>query len=88
MIDFLSLDRAGRVVIPKAIRDRYGLHAGQELELVDTGEELHLRPRREYAATTERPNGWIVFTDPVPDGFDVVAAIDDVRERRMRGNLT
>jgi AbrB family looped-hinge helix DNA binding protein len=87
MIDFLSLDQAGRVVIPKPIRDRYGLRAGQELELVDTGEELRLRPRREYATTEERPNGWIVFTDPMPSDFDAVTAVAEMRAEYSRGFL-
>jgi AbrB family looped-hinge helix DNA binding protein len=39
-----TIDRAGRVVIPAAIRDRAGLTAGSELEI--TEDELGVRIQR------------------------------------------
>jgi AbrB family looped-hinge helix DNA binding protein len=39
-----TIDRAGRVVIPAAIRDRAGLAPGSELEI--TGDELGVRIQR------------------------------------------
>lgn len=40
----LTIDAAGRVVIPKQVRDRLGLTAGSELELDELGDHLELRP--------------------------------------------
>ncbi|WP_300007833.1 AbrB/MazE/SpoVT family DNA-binding domain-containing protein [Pseudonocardia sp.] len=40
----LTIDAAGRVVIPKQVRDRLGLTAGSELELDELGDHVELRP--------------------------------------------
>ncbi|TVR07083.1 MAG: AbrB/MazE/SpoVT family DNA-binding domain-containing protein [Spirochaetaceae bacterium] len=42
----VTVDSAGRLVIPKAIRERYGLKAGTELELVAEGDGIALVPSR------------------------------------------
>jgi len=34
----LKIDRAGRVILPKPVRDRLGLHAGSDLEILETKE--------------------------------------------------
>jgi AbrB family looped-hinge helix DNA binding protein len=39
-----TIDRAGRVVVPKAFRQRLGLRPGQELVLEETDDGLLLRP--------------------------------------------
>lgn len=42
----LTLDKFGRVVIPKSIRDRLGLRPGTTLELDQSSEDsIVLRPR-------------------------------------------
>jgi AbrB family looped-hinge helix DNA binding protein len=59
----VTIDRAGRIVIPKAIRDREGLVAGTELNLrVDNGKielEALYQPAR-----LERRHGMLVFVPP------------------------
>lgn len=37
-----TIDQAGRVVIPKSMRDRHHLVAGTEVEVIDSGERLEL----------------------------------------------
>ncbi|MDR0627500.1 MAG: AbrB/MazE/SpoVT family DNA-binding domain-containing protein [Bifidobacteriaceae bacterium] len=41
----VTIDKAGRVVIPKAIRDRYSLAAGSELEILAQRDGLKLTKR-------------------------------------------
>lgn len=42
-----TIDRAGRVVIPKAIRDRLGLRGGEQLEVDECDGEIRVaRPKR------------------------------------------
>jgi len=41
----------GQLIIPKEIRDRHGWAAGTELEVVDKGAVVELRPRRSFAPT-------------------------------------
>ena len=40
----VRMSSKGQVVLPAEVRRRYGLTAGDELELVDTGDHLVLRP--------------------------------------------
>lgn len=42
----VTLDRAGRVVLPKALRDEMHLSPGDTLDLTVKGDEVTLRPRR------------------------------------------
>ena len=46
MIAKLTLDKAGRVVLPKPLRDELELAAGDTLELESQGEQIMLRPVR------------------------------------------
>ena len=43
----LTLDSAGRVVIPKGLREELHLQPGDELDLETAGEQITLRPVRE-----------------------------------------
>ncbi len=39
----LKIDKAGRVVLPKPVRDRLGLHEGSDLEILETPEGVVLK---------------------------------------------
>jgi AbrB family looped-hinge helix DNA binding protein len=80
----VSIDRAGRVVIPAAIRERAGLVAGAELEVTvdDTGIRLErVAPgprlvkigRRLVARPTASPHGRPIV--------DVAALVEEERNR-------
>jgi AbrB family looped-hinge helix DNA binding protein len=40
----LKMDKAGRVILPKPLRDRLGLHEGSDLEITETPEGVVLKP--------------------------------------------
>lgn len=82
----VSIDKAGRVVIPKAIRDRLGLTAGTELECEDRADALVLRLPEDRAALREE-DGLLVHDGQLPPGYDWNRLIDDDRERRIRAIL-
>jgi AbrB family looped-hinge helix DNA binding protein len=44
MITRLTLDKAGRIILPKPLRDELRLEAGDTLEVESSGEEITLRP--------------------------------------------
>ena len=50
-----AIDSAGRVVVPKALRDRLGLSGGQELEIRERDGILEIEPAP--AALTLRDDG-------------------------------
>lgn len=60
MIAKVTLDRAGRVVLPKTLRDELRLSPGDCLDIAVKGDELTLRPRR-AATPLEKERGVWVF---------------------------
>ena len=81
----LKVDKAGRVILPKPVRDRLGLHAGSDLDLQDTPEGILLKPASPARSSLARSNkGLWVYTGRVARGFDPVRAIEEDREERIR----
>jgi len=61
----VTLDRAGRVVLPKTIRDELHVSAGDTFDLTVNGDEVTLRPRR-GATPLQKERGVWVFRDGQP----------------------
>lgn len=55
----LTLDSAGRVVIPKPVRDELHLQAGDALEIETYGEDITLRPVRGHAQLRKKSGVWV-----------------------------
>jgi AbrB family looped-hinge helix DNA binding protein len=81
----LKMDKAGRVVLPKPVRDRLGLHEGSGLEMQETPEGLMLKPVEHCPSMVKKQGLW-VHTGKVAPGFDIVQAIRDDRDERIRKN--
>jgi AbrB family looped-hinge helix DNA binding protein len=79
----LKMDKAGRVILPKPVRNRLGLKAGSDLEIEETAEGIVLKPAEPRPSMTTKQGLW-VHTGKVPAGFDVVQAIHEDREDRIR----
>jgi AbrB family looped-hinge helix DNA binding protein len=59
------LSSKGRVIIPKAVRDRHGWQPGVELEVEDRGDVVVLRPAKPFPATTfEEVCGYLKYDGP------------------------
>ena len=39
-----KIDRLGRIVIPRTMREKYGLREGVEIEFVDVGDGITVKP--------------------------------------------
>lgn len=81
------VDRAGRLVLPKPIRDRLGLSGGSELELSIAGESILLEPVRNDSNLVWK-DGVLVHTGvPTRDlaSFDAVRSDREARLRRVAG---
>lgn len=77
-----TIDKAGRVVIPAAIRDRAGLTPGSELEI--TEDDLGLRLERVAPGPKLVKVGRRLVarsTAPHRTAIDVAALVDDERNR-------
>ena len=57
----VSIDRAGRVVIPKDIRDRLSLGAVAEVEVEVDGDAIRLVPVRSRGRRVAEVDGWPVI---------------------------
>jgi AbrB family looped-hinge helix DNA binding protein len=80
----VEIDKSGRIVVPKKLRDELHLTPGTRLRIERTGEQLVLE--QEYAEPRlEMRDGLLVMTGGPPIGIDdVLDLIDEQRERRMR----
>lgn len=56
------IDKAGRVVIPKALRDRLGLDPGTQLELEVDGRSIILRPQSNAPGCLREKEGLLVLS--------------------------
>lgn len=78
----LTIDRAGRIVVPKALRERFGLHPGTELEIEAETDGLRLRACHSVPAFIEK-EGVLVHHGPgEARQIDVAAFINLEREGR------
>ena len=81
----LTVDRAGRVVLPKPVRDKLQLQPGDSLELESSGEQIVLRPVRGNAPMRLKEGIWVLsMGEPVS-----AESINEIirRERDERSDL-
>lgn len=79
----ITIDKAGRVVVPKPVRDRLGLEPGTELELTEWRDGVLLRPRSEHPSLVKVGRVWVHQGEPQGD-LDIKASIKREREDRIR----
>ena len=78
----VRLDRAGRIVVPKPVRDRLRLTPGSALELESEGERITLRPVRPEAALRKESGIW-VFQGAANEA-SIPDLIEAAREKRLQ----
>jgi AbrB family looped-hinge helix DNA binding protein len=81
MSSTVSIDKAGRLVLPKPLRDKLGLEAGDTLAIESQGDAITLRPIRLEPSMAKKQGIW-VHNGQLPTEFDVVEFIDQEREKR------
>jgi AbrB family looped-hinge helix DNA binding protein len=79
----LRIDKSGRIVVPKPLRDRLGLKPGTELEVQDQKGAMLLRAIERQPAMVKIDGLWVHrgAADPEADWGRVV---DEVREERIQ----
>lgn len=75
----ITIDRAGRVVIPKALREECRLVPGSELEVEAVGNEIRLRPV-DRAVSLAKKGGVLVHHGSGVSEIDVVDFLRKSRE--------
>lgn len=79
----LRMDKAGRVILPKPLRDRLGLQEGSNLEIVELPDGVVLKPA-ERRPSLVRKGRFLVHTGDLPHGYDILRAVEDDRDERAR----
>lgn len=84
MVTTLTVDKAGRVVLPKPVREELQLTPGDSLELESSEDRIILRPARGNGRMYKKQGVW-VFNSGVPLTQDTVnKTVRRVRLERER----
>jgi AbrB family looped-hinge helix DNA binding protein len=80
----LSMDRAGRVVLPKPVRDRLQLEPGESLEIESFDDHIVLRPVRGngHGVMRKELGVWVFDSGEPMDASVVRETIRSIREER------
>ncbi len=85
MATTVTIDRAGRIIVPKALRDALHLEAGDTLELEAEGERMTLRPVRPGSALRKEQGVWVFRRGGAAITTEATnAVLDEVRAQRAR----
>jgi len=82
----ITLDKAGRVVLPKPLRDELELSAGDTLELESRGEQIMLRPVRGSTPLEKERGIWVYRTGRPLTAATTDQTLRQIREQRDREN--
>ena len=77
----LTLDKAGRLVLPKPIRDQLHLRAGSKLRLDVTGDRMELTQEVPEVKIVQKKDGLPVVVGW--EGFDAAKAVREMREEQV-----
>jgi len=83
----LTLDNAGRVMIPKALRDELNLEPGDSLDLESQGERIVLRPVRGTMPLRKEDGIWVFRTGESLPASVTDRVLEDLRDERDQKNM-
>ncbi|WP_083836596.1 AbrB/MazE/SpoVT family DNA-binding domain-containing protein [Granulicella mallensis] len=83
----LTIDKAGRVVIPKSLREELHLEPGDSLELENVGEQITLRPVRGTGPLTKEHGVWVFHTGQSLSASATDRVLQQLRAERDLTNL-
>jgi AbrB family looped-hinge helix DNA binding protein len=79
----ITIDAAGRLVVPKSLRDQFHLAPGSELEIEPTSDGVIIRPADRGPSLVSR-EGVLVHHGPQTAVIDIAAFVRQEREMRAQ----
>ena len=83
----LTFDKAGRIVIPKPLREELHLEPGDILELESTGEQITLRPVRGTGPLNKEHGVWVFRSGQPLHASETDEMLQQIRAQRDLTNL-
>lgn len=83
----ITVDKLGRIVLPKPLRDKLQLAAGDQLELENIDDRIMLRPLRGTAQLRKKHGVWVFHCGQPLLGTTVQQTVEQVRHERDDQNL-
>jgi AbrB family looped-hinge helix DNA binding protein len=87
MIAKITLDKLGRIVLPKPLRDKLQLAAGDRLELESLDDRIMLRPLRGTAQLRKKRGVWVFHCGEPLSAAAVKETGEQMRRERDEQNL-
>lgn len=81
MTAILTIDKAGRLVLPKTMRDKLRISGGAKLKAQLVGDRIELEQEQPRARIMRKKDGLPVVVGW--EGFDAAKAVREMREDQM-----
>jgi AbrB family looped-hinge helix DNA binding protein len=78
----VSIDKAGRFVIPKKIREQLQLHPGDDLEVTSDGSQIILRPAQGAARMRKVEGVWVFSSGSPISAAETDSVLSEIRGGR------
>jgi AbrB family looped-hinge helix DNA binding protein len=83
----ISIDKAGRIVLPKPVRDQLQLAPGDQLSMESDDDRIVLRPSRGTAQLKKKRGVWVYHSGEPLTAATVDETLQRVRRERDEHNL-
>ena len=83
----LTIDKAGRIVIPKPLREELHLEPGDALEMESAGEQITLRPVRGTGSLAKELGVWVFHSGQPLPASATDEMLEQIRKERDLANL-
>ena len=83
----LTIDKAGRIILPKTVRDEMNLSAGDTLEVATQGERITLQPVRAVPTMHKERGVWVFSAGEKLSRSVVDQTVRELRDERYRAAL-
>lgn len=83
----LTIDKAGRIVLPKPVRDKLQIAPGDQLRMESDEDRIILRPTRGAAQLRKKRGVWVYRSHEPLTAATVQETLERVRRERDEENL-